>query len=236
MTIRAILTDVEGTTTPISFVHDVLFPYAEERLEEACARAAGEPAVREAVTRLRAEHQRETAGEPPAFGEGALYARWLMDRDRKSTGLKMLQGLIWEHGYRDATLRAQVFPDVAAALRRWHQAGLRLRVYSSGSVLAQKLLFAHTEDGDLTPYFEGYHDTTTGPKMEPDSYRKIAADCRLQAEEILFLSDVGAELDAANVAGMRIGLLTRPGNKPVESLVSYPAYRDFDELSTVLRL
>ncbi len=229
MPIRAVLTDIEGTTTPISFVYDVLFPYAAARLEEACARAAEDSAIREAVERLREEHDQE-ASEPPAFGDGAPYARWLMEQDRKSTGLKMLQGLIWEHGYRDGSLRAQVFPDVPRALQRWQQAGLRLRVYSSGSILAQKLLFAHTEDGDLTPHFEGYHDTTTGPKMEAASYREIAAAYDLPAEEILFLSDVTAELDAAAEAGMQTVLLRRPGNKPVDLTCSYPAAADFEEI------
>ena len=208
----AILTDIEGTTTPVSFVYEVLFPYAERRLEEACARADSEPAVAAAVAQLRLEYEEEAkaASGLPGFGDGAPYARQLMGQDRKSTGLKALQGLIWEHGYRAGTLRAQVFDDVPGALERWRREGLRLRVYSSGSILAQKLLFAHSEHGDLTPFFEGYHDTTTGPKKEADSYHRIAAHYGLPENQVLFLSDVVAELDAAAEAGLQTALLRRP--------------------------
>lgn len=232
---RAVLTDVEGTTTPISFVTDVLFPYAAARLEAACARAAAQPAIAAAVELLRQEHHAEPAVEPPAFGDGAPYAHWLMAQDRKSTGLKALQGLIWQQGYGDGTLRAQVFADVPPNLAHWQRHGLRLRVYSSGSVLAQKLLFAHTDHGDLTSYFEGYHDTTTGPKKEAPSYGKIAASFDLPAAEVLFLSDVVAELDAAAQAGMTTALLERPGNPPVAQ-AAHPRYRDFDAVSERLGL
>lgn len=232
---RAVLTDIEGTTTPISFVTEVLFPYAEARLEAACARAAEETAFAEAVDLLRHEHRAEPPGEPPAFGGGAPYARWLMAQDRKSTGLKKLQGLIWRQGYRDGTLRAQVFADVPPNLERWRRRGLRLRVYSSGSVLAQKLLFAHTDHGDLTGCFEGYHDTTTGPKKEAYSYRAIAASFGLPPAQVLFLSDVEAELDAAAAAGMTTALLERPGNPPVEH-TAHPRCADFDQVHEHLGL
>lgn len=230
--IRGILLDIEGTTTPISFVHDILFPYARSRLEEHCARAAAQPGIREALARLREEHAKESqhAGAAlPAFGDGASYTRYLMDRDRKSSGLKQLQGLIWEDGYRSGRLRGQVFDDVPEALRRWRAAGLRLRIFSSGSVLAQKLLFGHTEHGDLTVCFEGYHDTTTGPKKEPRSYREIAQAYELRPEEVLFLSDVVAELDAAAAAGLVTGMLKRPGNVPEEH-GGHATYGTFDEL------
>ncbi len=235
--IRAILSDIEGTTTPISFVYEVLFPYAEARLEAACERAASNPAIRSAVDQLAKEHQAEPAGAcHPEFGAGSAYARWLMSEDRKSTGLKMLQGLIWEEGYRNGSLRAQVFPDVPTALNTWQQAGMRLRIYSSGSVLAQKLLFAHTEYGDLTGCFEGYHDTTTGPKMVAESYREIARAYALDPAAVLFLSDVVAELDAATEAGMETALLRRPGNKPVADDSSHPSYSSFDQLDERLEL
>ena len=245
--LAAIVVDIEGTTTPISFVYEVLFPYAEARLEEACARATSEPRIAAAAERLREEFREESTGGNTLnldFGNGAPYARWLMAQDRKSTGLKMLQGLIWEHGYHDGSLRAQVFADVPPALEAWQRAGLRLRVYSSGSVLAQKLLFAHTEHGDLTSCFEGYHDTTTGPKKEAASYRAIARAYDLEPGAVLFLSDVLAELDAAAEAGMRTALLVRPGgsvtsvplrgNKLVAEDSSHPAYRSFDELSELI--
>ena len=237
--VRGILSDIEGTTTPVSFVYEVLFPYAEARLEQACARASWVPAIAAAVEQLGKEYRVESADgalDGIDLGDGAPYAKWLMAQDRKSSGLKMLQGLIWEDGYRDGSLRAQVYDDVPPALSAWREAGLRLRIYSSGSVLAQKLLFGHTAQGDLTPLFEGYHDTTTGPKKVADSYRKIADAYDLEPDAVLFLSDVPAELDAAAEAGMRTALLKRPGNKPVDEPCPHAAYRSFDELNTLLDL
>lgn len=228
---RAVLTDIEGTTTPLSFVLDVLFPYARRRLDAACASGAlGEqPRFAEALRQLKQEHREEK--EPvPAFGDGAPYAHWLMDRDRKSTGLKMLQGLLWEDGYRAGELQGQVWPDVADALRIWKESGIRVRIFSSGSVLAQKLLFGHSDQGDLLPYFEGFHDTTTGPKQDPAAYAAIAVSFVLPPSDILFLSDVTAELDAARAAGLKTGLLLRPGNKPAESN-GHPTYNTFAELA-----
>ena len=212
--IRGILIDIEGTTTPVSFVYDVLFPFAAERLEAACARAAEDSRIADAVSRLQAEYAGETCADLPGFGNGAPYARHLMSRDRKSTGLKALQGIIWEDGYRSQELVASVYDDVPPALERWHSDGIRLRIFSSGSVLAQKLLFAHTEHSDLTRWFEGYHDTTTGPKREAVAYRTIAEAFELPPANLLFLSDVVEELDAAAEAGLRTVLLVRPGNKP----------------------
>lgn len=225
--IRAVLTDIEGTTTPLSFVLDVLFPYARRRLDAACA--SEEPRFAEALRQLRQEHGEEKEKDVPPFGDGAPYAHWLMDRNSKSTGLKRLQGLLWEDGYRAGELESQVWPDVAEALRTWKEGGIRTRVFSSGSVLAQKLLFGHTDQGDLLPYFEGFHDTTTGPKNSPAAYAAIAASFDLPPGEILFLSDVTPELDAARAAGLQTGLLRRPGNKPAEAN-GHPAYRSFAEL------
>lgn len=224
---RAVLTDIEGTTTPLSFVLDVLFPYARRRLDAACA--SGEPRFVEALRRLRQEHEGERESVPN-FVDGAPYAHWLMDRNSKSTGLKMLQGILWEDGYRAGELESQVWPDVADALRTWKEHGIRARVFSSGSVLAQKLLFGHSDQGDLLPYFEGFHDTTTGPKQTPAAYAAIAGSFGLPPGEILFLSDVTAELDAARDAGLQTGLLRRPGNKPAEAN-GHPAYRSFAELT-----
>jgi enolase-phosphatase E1 len=224
---RAVLTDIEGTTTPLSFVLEVLFPYARRRLDAACA--SEEPRFSEALQRLRQEYGEERESVP-AFGNGAPYAHSLMDRDRKSTGLKMLQGLLWEDGYRAGELRGQVWPDVAGALRTWKESGIRVRIFSSGSVLAQKLLFGHSDQGDLLPYFEGFHDTTTGPKQDPAAYAAIADSFGLPPGEILFLSDVTAELDAARAAGLQTGLLLRPGNKPAEAN-GHAAYRTFAELT-----
>jgi enolase-phosphatase E1 len=226
--VRAVLTDIEGTTTPLSFVADVLFPFAKERLEDACVSA--DPRFVDAVRQLRQEHEAERGSGVPDFGNGAPYARHLMELDRKSTGLKALQGLIWEDGYRTGELKGDIYPDVADALRAWKEAGIRARIFSSGSVLAQKLLFGHTAYGDLLPYFEGYHDTTTGPKREARAYAAIAEAFGLPPGEILFLSDVVEELDAAREAGLRTGLFLRPGNKPADP-GGHPAYRSFAELA-----
>lgn len=230
--VRAVLTDIEGTTTPLSFVLDVLFPYARRRLDAACA--AGEPRFAEALRLLRQEYEEEKrqGADLPGFGNDgdiAPYAHWLMDRDRKSTGLKMLQGILWEDGYRKGELQGQVWPDVAEALRLWKERGIRARVFSSGSVLAQKLLFGHSDQGDLLPFFEGFHDTTTGPKQTPAAYVAIADSFGLPPEQILFLSDVVPELDAARDAGMQTGLLIRPGNRPAEP-GGHGVYRSFTEL------
>jgi enolase-phosphatase E1 len=231
--VRGVLVDVEGTTTALSFVYDVLFPFAAARLEAVCALQKENVEVAAAVARLAAEHAAEEGKEEkgvPPFGDGAPYARYLMEQDRKSTGLKALQGLIWEAGYRAGELSAHVFPDVPEALRRWREAGVRLRVFSSGSVLAQRLLFGHTSFGDLTSSFEDYHDTTTGPKQDPASYRAIADSFELPPTDVLFLSDVTAELDAARTAGMGTGLLCRPGNRPAEA-GGHPVYESFAELA-----
>jgi enolase-phosphatase E1 len=252
---RGVLMDVEGTTTSISFVYDVLFPYAAARLEATCAERAAEPEVATALARLREEHAAESArasaaaaapaaaatgsGEsgtgaappplPPPFGDGAPYARYLMAQDRKSTGLKALQGLIWERGYRSGELRGHVFDDVPPALAAWRAAGVRLRVFSSGSVQAQRLLFEHSDHGDLSPLFEGFHDTGTGPKFEPRSYQAIAGAFGLPAPSLLFLSDTVGELDAAAAAGFRTALLERPGNRP-QPAAAHPACRSFADL------
>jgi enolase-phosphatase E1 len=231
--VRAVLTDIEGTTTPLSFVADVLFPFAKERLEDACAVSArADPRFADAVRQLRQEHEAEqgSGATIPDFGDGSSYARHLMELDRKSTGLKALQGLIWEDGYRTGELKGDVYPDVPEALKSWKEKGIRIRIFSSGSVLAQKLLFGHTAYGDLLPYFEGYHDTTTGPKREARAYAAIAEAFGLPPGEILFLSDVVEELDAAREAGMRTGFFLRPGNKPADP-GGHPTYSSFAELT-----
>lgn len=183
---RAIVTDIEGTTSSIAFVTDTLFPYAREHMADYVAR-----------------HPAETApilAEVPGGVETLL--RWI-DEDRKETPLKTLQGLIWAEGYADGTLKGHVYPDAAEALRRWHRAGVELYVYSSGSIAAQKLIFGHSNEGDLTPLFSGYFDTTTGPKKEDASYATIAAEIGLPPADILFLSDSIQEIDAARAAGMQ---------------------------------
>lgn len=196
-TIAAVVTDIEGTTSSLSFVHDVLFPYARAALPDFIARHAAEPAVREILTAARA-----IAGTELDDAQLARAMQAWIDADRKLTPLKALQGLIWEGGYRRGDFRGHVYADAAAKLTEWHALGLRLYVYSSGSVRAQKLLFAHTEFGDLTPLFSGYFDTEIGPKREAQSYRRIAQAVAEPAERIAFLSDIAPELAAAHSAGM----------------------------------
>ncbi len=196
---KAILTDIEGTTSSISFVADILFPYARARLGSYCAAHPQE------VAPILAEVQAIQPGDPIA-----TMTRWI-DEDRKITPLKTLQGLIWDAGFREGAFRGHVYPDAVAGLRRWHAAGLKLYVFSSGSVAAQKLIFGFSEAGDLTPLFSGYFDTTTGPKREAVAYTRIAEAIGLAPGEVLFLSDVAAETDAAKAAGMQALLIDREG-------------------------
>jgi enolase-phosphatase E1 len=210
--VRGILLDIEGTTTPIAFVHDVLFSYARAHARDFLKNNHDE--VRADVALLREEHSADKSNNLQPPESIADYVDWLMDRDRKSTGLKSLQGKIWRQGYLNGSLKSQVFADVAPAFERWRAAGLKISIFSSGSVLAQQLLFAHTDAGDLTKFIHDYFDTNVGKKGEAESYRKIAAKLNLQPSEILFISDVVAELEAAKEAGMKTILSIRPGNAP----------------------
>jgi enolase-phosphatase E1 len=218
--IRAVLTDIEGTTSSIAFVHEVLFPYARERLPAFVREHAGEPDVKAALAEVAAE----MGGAPGVDTIAAELAAWI-DADRKATPLKALQGMIWEAGYREGAYRGHVYPDAAEGLRRLHRAGLALYVYSSGSEQAQRLLFGHTEHGDLTVLFDGYFDTRVGAKHEAESYRRIAATIGRPAPEILFLSDVQAELDAAREAGMATSWFVRDGT--LDSNASHPHVDSF---------
>jgi len=239
--IRGLLLDIEGTTTPIAFVYNVLFPFARAHLTDYLSHHLTSEHVRPDVELLRAEHAEDVANQlsPPPISESADaemdsivdYVYWLMDGDRKSTGLKSLQGKIWEEGYRSGALKSEVFPDVPEALQRWHNAGLKVAIFSSGSVLAQKLLFAHTRGGPLMKFIDAYFDTTTGPKTVDHSYRLISSELRLDPEKILFISDVTAELEAATIAGMPTALCVRPGNLPQSSLNDQLVIRSFDEIS-----
>ena len=236
MSVRAVLLDVEGTTTPVEFVTGTLFPFARERLPAYLRAHGADPAVRADLEALRAEHAREGASDPPPawreadpFGSATAYLLWLMDRDRKSTALKSLQGRIWEDGFRAGTLVGPVYPDVAPALARWKREGREVCVFSSGSVLAQRLLFGHSSAGDLTPWLAAFFDTTTGPKREVASYRRIAAARSRPPGQWLFLSDVAEELDAAREAGMGTALVVRPG-RPGPGAGPHPVVRSFDDL------
>ena len=198
------LFDIEGTTTPVSFVYDVLFPFARARLPAYVAQHPDDPDVQ-------------------ALPDDPLV---LMDRDEKVGPLKAIQGRIWEEGYRSGALQGQVFPDVPGHFERWHQAGDSVNIYSSGSVLAQKLLFGHAQGGDLTRYLNSYYDTGVGPKKEADSYRRIAAELGGTG---LFATDVVAEAEAAHAAGWQVVILDRPGN-PVQPSHAFRVAKDFSEL------
>lgn len=206
--IRAIVTDIEGTTTPISFVHEVLFPYARERLAEFVAKHGNDAEVAAALADARV-----LGGVPDASRDEtvALLLSWI-DEDRKAGPLKFLQGLIWRQGYEDGVLNGPVYADAATALKRWHDRGLRLFVYSSGSEEAQRLIFGYSDRGDLTPLFENYFDTRIGGKLEAASYAAIARAAKLAAGEMLFLSDHAGEIEAALKAGMRCVRIDRELN------------------------
>jgi enolase-phosphatase E1 len=220
--IRAVLLDIEGTTSSVQFVYEVLFPFARRELTDFLRRRWGDPDVAHACEMMPGNN-----ATPESVAAEAIR---LMDGDVKATGLKELQGLIWQEGYAAGRLTSHVYPDVPPALRRWTEQGLDLRIFSSGSVAAQKVFFAHTDAGDLLPLFHGHYDTTTGPKREAESYRRIAADMKLPTTEILFLSDVVQELDAAVEAGMRTRLVVRPGNSPVTAGHAHPVATDFGQI------
>lgn len=230
----AILLDVEGTTTPIDFVYRVLFPYARERYLPFLSDRFTDPEVAGEVRALLEEHRRDAAGgqRPPAWEDSpegvAAYASWLTDRDRKSTPLKALQGRIWEEGFRAGELQARVYEDVPRAFERWTGAGKAIAIFSSGSVRAQRMLFAHTQAGDLTRHVSEYFDTTVGFKTEADSYRAIAARLARRPDEILFVSDVAAELDAARAAGLQTALAARSDTLPMGA--THRLVRTFDRL------
>jgi len=221
--IRAIVTDIEGTTSSISFVRDVLFPYARKRLPAFVETHGDKPDVQHWLHEAAREAGLVEANRQEII---ELLLDWI-DTDRKSTALKALQGMIWKDGYAAGDYRAHVYPDVAARLRSWRADGLRLFVYSSGSVPAQQLFFRHSVAGDLTPLFAGYFDTETGPKRATESYRRIAEAINEQPRHILFLSDVEEELDAARAAGLHTGWLLRPPLEP-PAAPRHRAYADFD--------
>ena len=221
---RAILTDIEGTTSPIAFVHDVLFPYARARLAGFIDQRADDPAVIDILSQVHGAN-----GGQPAL---PTLLAW-MDQDAKTGPLKALQGLIWEDGYRSGELVGRLYPDVAPALHRWRACGLSLHVYSSGSEAAQRNVFGHSEDGNLAGLFDGFFDTRVGPKREPASYARIASMCGAEPPAVLFLSDVEQELDAAASAGLSVCQLVRPADGTVASL-RHPTAPDFATIAARL--
>ncbi|HJZ65601.1 MAG TPA: acireductone synthase [Candidatus Acidoferrum sp.] len=233
------LLDIEGTTTPVDFVYKTLFPFAAERVDGFLRRHIPEAETVSLLEDLRQAHAAEWT-DHPAIGpwlrrtpeeeiaSATKYVRHLIAVDRKVRPLKTLQGKIWEEGYRSGNLLGEVYEDVPRAFARWRSDGKRIAIFSSGSILAQKLLFGHSNAGDLTKQIEAYFDTTTGPKREAKSYSAIAGALREKSGSVLFVSDVEAELDAAKEAGMQTALMIRPGAAEATN-ARHATIKSFDE-------
>ena len=241
--VKAILLDIEGTTSSIDFVYEVMFPYARKNFASFLESNFSTEEVQSALPLLATDLKFDSVEAMFAQCDGdsddiradcvhrALIG--LMDDDVKSTGLKKLQGLVWESGFRSGEMMAHLYEDVAPAIEAWKAAGIDVRIYSSGSIYAQKLFFGHSVAGDLLPHFSGHYDTTIGHKRESESYCKIAGDW-MEASQILFISDVAEELDAAKLAGMQTMLSLRPGNKDVANVEAYLAIDSFAQVSPTL--
>jgi 2,3-diketo-5-methylthio-1-phosphopentane phosphatase len=236
--VDVIVLDIEGTTTPISFVHDVLFPYARDAFPDFLEGRWDDPLVQSDIALLKEQHQHDSeegiaglpslsiSSEEEAYREELLgYVRWLMTNDRKVTGLKALQGKIWQEGYQKGELLGQVFDDVPGVFKQLHEAHRPMYIYSSGSVQAQKLLFGQTASGDLLPYLCGHFDTKIGSKKEAESYQRIAEEIGVMPERLLFLTDILAEAEAARGAGWQAVLMDRPGNHP-QPAHDFPVWQD----------
>ncbi|MEQ1485709.1 acireductone synthase [Methyloglobulus sp.] len=221
--IKAIVTDIEGTTSSLSFVKDVLFPYARAKLPKYVRKHQDEPHIKQ----LLADTCKEVRIELDTEGAINQLIDWI-DQDKKITPLKALQGLIWEAGYQQGDFKGHLYQDAIDNLKSWNNRGISLYVYSSGSVLAQKLLFGHTDSGDLRPLFSGYFDTTIGGKKEADSYRKIAEEIGFAANNIMFLSDIKEELDAAKTVGFQTIWLNR--EQPIDAHGEHQQVSSFDDI------
>lgn len=224
----AVVTDIEGTTTALSFVKDGLFPFARAHLPAFVAAHHDDAEVKAVLSetaRLAAIAKED---------ESALVAQLIdwIDQDKKIAPLKTLQGLIWAEGYASGELQGHIYPDAALALQDWAKAGIAVYIYSSGSVAAQKLIFGKSDHGDLTPALSGYFDTLTGPKLESRSYQTIAVKIGLPPERLVFLSDHLGELDAARTAGWHTAWLNRDGQQPPADL-AHPHHADFSTINPV---
>ena len=223
--IRAIVSDIEGTTTSLSFVKDTLFPYARERMAEFIRDQYHQPEIAALIDDVRREMNSPDATLDEVISQ---LVSWI-DQDKKITPLKAIQGHIWQYGYRNGDYHGHIYPDAYKKLKFWHDSGIGLYIFSSGSVYAQKLLFAHTEYGDLTPLFSGYFDTNIGAKIEAASYTAIAQQIQVPGAQILFLSDIEKELDAARDAGMNTIWLVRDG--ALNSQSSHPQVNSFADIT-----
>ena len=221
--IKAIVTDIEGTTSSLSFVKDVLFPYAREHMAEFVRSHGQDAAVRKLLDAVQVEVGRSLSDAECV----TQLLRWI-DEDKKITPLKALQGMIWEAGYLQGDFSGHVYEDAVRNLRQWREQGIALYVFSSGSVQAQRLIFGYSDFGDLTPLFSGYFDTTIGAKREADAYRRIAAAVAVPPAQILFLSDIKEELDAARAAGLHTVWLVR--DCAVDAGAAHAQVRDFNAI------
>ena len=214
---KAILLDIEGTTTPIDFVHKTLFPYAKSRVGGYVG--MNFDSLRHEIDALVDESSHDATYtvpvDPTEPGSVSAYLEHLIDVDRKSTSLKTIQGKIWQEGYESGELKSVVFEDVPLAFERWNAEGKTIAIYSSGSILAQQLLFRYTEFGDLSDFISEYFDTNVGAKRDGQSYRNIVERLKIPAAETVFVSDIVEEVDAARSAGMRTALSVRPGNAEI---------------------
>lgn len=227
-----ILLDIEGTTTPIDFVHKKLFPYAKQKIAGYIEQNFGDLA--EEISQLKKEHSYDHRYESKFLENSpssiANYLEFLIEIDRKSTPLKSIQGKIWKKGYEDGEIKGEVFAEVPKAFERWKAKGIGIAIFSSGSILAQKMLFQNSTAGDLSSYISGYFDTNIGPKGEAESYNKIAKELNEMPGEILFISDIPNELDAAKKAGFQTRLSMRPGNAPLREKTEHEKIRGFFEV------
>lgn len=230
---KAILLDIEGTTTPIDFVHKTLFPFAKEKTGDYVKDHLAE--LNAEITQLEVEYHRDFTNQiygrnfdakiPESIAE---YLKFLIEVDRKSTPLKSIQGKIWQAGYESGELKSVMFEDVPRAFERWYQKGKTIAIYSSGSVLAQKLIFKHSNFGDLSRYISAYFDTNIGHKRERQSYENIAEKMQNRKQEILFISDVLEELEAAHSTGLESILSDRKGNSQITKKHSFQIIQSFD--------
>jgi len=234
---KVVLLDIEGTTSAIDFVHTTMFDYARNNLEDFLVSSFE---TKETIEALEVFAQDEKQPSLAAFLVGTSSKAEKIDRivnlasqrmkeDSKATGLKALQGMVWRKGFNNGELKGHIYNDVPDAFNRWKKSGITIAIYSSGSILAQKIYFANTIFGNLGTLISNHFDTTSGPKRISSSYENITNILNAKAGDILFLSDVTEELDAAKAAGMATGLLIRPGNKPAGNN-DHPAYNDFNTL------
>lgn len=229
---KAILLDIEGTTTPIDFVHKTLFPFAKERIGKFVAEHFDRlhPEIIEVADEHAHDGKYTLPLDPTEPGSVSAYLEFLIDHDRKSTPLKSIQGKIWQEGYELGELVSKVFDDVQGAFERWKSEGKTVAIYSSGSILAQKLIFKYSDHGDLTQFIDNYFDTNVGRKREAGSYRNIASQLNINAGEILFISDIAQELDAARSAGLQTALSVRPGNADIDGDPNHRIISSFEEV------